>query len=197
MWNKPESVKRKQEIKKKQPERLHEMEIYMEFRYYLKEQWKLHPSTQPQDVIKHCYQAAFGAEHLLLNLDKAKAYFSKEYQTVSTRPELPLSEPVSDEFCRINLAAWKAGKHDPKQLFELFAASVCTPDDSGSRETVFLKYLSEAETLVCAKEAPFTKKEWNDFCSAYQKSGMPPVHHSEVYRLAEHPAYRLVRREFL
>lgn len=192
----------------------------MEFRYYLKEQWKLHPSTQPQDVIKHCYQAAFGAEHLLLDIDKAKAYFSKEYQTVSARSELPLSEPVSDEFCRVNLAAWKAGEQEPEKLFALFAASVCRDDASGtadnpapacttpdastkyslsfvSRKTVFLEYLSEAEALVHANEAPFTKKEWDTFYSAYQKSGMPPVHHSEAYRLAEHPAYRLIHREFL
>lgn len=192
----------------------------MEFRYYLKEQWKLHPSTQPQDVIKHCYQAAFGAEHLLTDMEKANAYFYKEYHAFSGQPDLSLYEPISDDFCRVNLAAWKAGKQEPEKLFALFAASVCrddtsgtadnpapvctTPDDfanasssSVSRKAVFLKYLSEAEALVHANETPFTKKEWDTFYSAYQKSGMPPVHHSEAYRLAEHPAYRLVRREFL
>lgn len=192
----------------------------MEFRHYLKEQWKLHPATQPQDVIKHCYQAACGAEHLLTDIDKAKAYFYQEYHAVSGQPGLPLYEPISDDFCRVNLAAWKAENHDPEKLFTLFAASVCasevtgteaiahaahsTPDgsakassSSGSCEAVFLSYLSAAEALVLAKEAPFSEKEWYDFCSLYQKSGMLPVHHSEVYRLDEQPAYRLVRREFL
>lgn len=192
----------------------------MEFRHYLKEQWKLHPATQPQDVIKHCYQAACGAEHLLTDIEKAKAYFYQEYHAVSGQYGIPLYEPISDDFCRVSLAAWKAEGHNPEKLFTLFAASVCaseisdtediaptahsTPDysakissSSGSCEAVFWAYFSVAETLVLAQEAPFSEKEWHDFCSLYKKSGMLPVHHSEAYRLAEHPAYRLVRREFL
>ena len=40
----------------------------MDFTTYVEEQLRLHPATQPQDVIKQCYQAARGAEHLLAHL---------------------------------------------------------------------------------------------------------------------------------
>ena len=42
---------------------------------YLKEQVKLHPSMEPIDAIKLCYQAAYGGEHLLRNIETAKFYF--------------------------------------------------------------------------------------------------------------------------
>ena len=37
----------------------------MNFSDHLKKQLSLHPSMQPQDIVKLCYQAAFGAEPLL------------------------------------------------------------------------------------------------------------------------------------
>ena len=47
----------------------------MEFRDYLTMQMNMHPSIQPQDIVKMCYQATFGAEHLLSDEDNAKRYF--------------------------------------------------------------------------------------------------------------------------
>ena len=38
----------------------------MDFTTCLREQLRRHPSMQPQDVIKLCYQAARGAEHLIV-----------------------------------------------------------------------------------------------------------------------------------
>ena len=50
----------------------------MEFEVYLKQQLALHPSMQPQDVVKLCYQAAHGAEHLLSDIKAAEKYFYQE-----------------------------------------------------------------------------------------------------------------------
>ena len=47
----------------------------MNFTAYVEEHLHLHPSTQPRDVIKQCYQAARGAEHLLMDTARARAYF--------------------------------------------------------------------------------------------------------------------------
>ena len=40
-------------------------------------------------------------------------------------------------------------------------------------------------------------EEWKEFLTAYRSAGMPAVHHSEEYRIAEKPAYRIVRVELL
>ena len=73
---------------------------------YLKEQCARHPSMEARDVLKLCFQAAFGAEHILSDVNKAKDYFFREFEYVSPTDE-PVFERISDEVCRVNLGAWK------------------------------------------------------------------------------------------
>ena len=49
------------------------------FETYILDQAHLHPAFAPQDAIKLCYQATFGAEHLLQEAASVRAYFEKEY----------------------------------------------------------------------------------------------------------------------
>ena len=86
---------------------------------YLLEQVNRHPSMQAQDMIKLCYQAAHGAEHLLSDLDAAKTYLEKEYYAVEAE-DIALYEVISDQICRVNLAAWKARKLPIEWLFYMF-----------------------------------------------------------------------------
>lgn len=59
----------------------------MSFGFYFDEQLKNHPSMQLSDAVKLCYQAAFGAEHLLSNTDRARAYLMAEFDDVSITDE--------------------------------------------------------------------------------------------------------------
>ncbi len=165
----------------------------MTFTDYLTEQWKLHPSIQPQDIIKLCYQAAFGAEHLLLDTDRAKAYFIQEWENTPADSSQPLYETISEYVCRINLASWKAKGRSPEALFAKFALSAAVA--TGSKE-LFEEYLSDAESFVLNNYI-FPLKDWADFLTEYKKIGSPAVHHSESYRQSEHPAYRIIRKEYL
>ena len=158
----------------------------MEFEVYLKQQLQLHPSMQPQDAVKLCYQAALGAEHLLTDFDAAEKYFTEEYAAV-TPAALPLFEEISPEVCRVNLAAWKAKGLPAEWLFRMFTASVRV--QRGTRE-LFKEYLATAEKVL-----PLA--DWQTYLDAYKAAGMPTVHHSDAYRAAEHPAYRIVDRRFV
>lgn len=158
----------------------------MEFEVYLKQQLQLHPSMQPQDAVKLCYQAALGAEHLLTDFDAAEKYFTAEYAAVIPAP-LPLFEEISPEVCRVNLAAWKAKGLPAAWLFRMFTASVRL--QRGTRE-LFKEYLTTAEKVL-----PLA--DWQTYLDAYRAAGMPTVHHSDAYRAAEHPAYRIVDRRFV
>ena len=42
-----------------------------------------------------------------------------------------------------------------------------------------------------------TMTDWEDTLAAWRENGMPAVHHSEAYRKAEKPAYRIVGRVLL
>lgn len=151
---------------------------------------KKHPSMQPQDVVKMCYQAAFGAEHLLLDLDVAKSYLEKEYaEVVATKDEL--YEQISDTVCRINLSAWKADGLPLEWLFRMFVAS-CRVEQNGKEK--FAECLQAAERCIGAM--CFAENEWTKYLAEYKKNGMPSVHHSEYYRANEHPSYRIVDSRF-
>ena len=167
----------------------------MNFPFYLTKQLELHPAMQMQDIIKLCYQAVFGPEHLLADIERAKKFFMQEYEATPANASLPLYEPVSDTFCRVNLGAWKARSLAPEELFRLFAVSA--DRKVPGTESDFDDCIKAAEAMMHDGLLPFSPDEWNLFYTSYRKDGIRPVHHSDAYRLAERPAYRLVRTVLL
>ena len=160
------------------------------FEECLRAQMLAHPSMTAQDVVKLCYQAACGAEHLLEDLSGAKAYFQEEYALVQSTEE-PLYEEISEHICRVNLGAWKREGLPSEQLFELFSNTVFQTD--GKRRLT--DYLGAAETVLRCMEFPM--QEWHDYIAAYKEQGMPAVRHSVRYREAERPAYRIVSSAYV
>jgi uridine kinase len=166
--------------------------IPMDFEIYLTEQLHKHPSMQPQDVIKMCYQAAHGAEHLLSDSDRAWSYLKREYDE-ATASDDALYEQISNKVCRVNLSAWKSKGLPIEWLFRMFVAS-CKVEENAKEQ--FGKYLQDAEKIINSGETGFTTPEWDKYLSEYIKIGMPAVHHSEEYREHEHPMYRIVDSRF-
>lgn len=160
----------------------------MSFCAYFKEQLHRHSSMQYQDVIKLCYQAAFGAEHLLSDVERARAYLTEEYATVTVTDE-PLFERISDDVCRVNLGAWKREGLPVSTLFEMFKSSARINDNA---KELLLSYLDEAERIMSAKMTDFDREKWRAFLEKYKSAGMPPIHHSDTYRERENPHYRIV-----
>lgn len=152
-----------------------------EFAHYLRQQYRLHPSMQAQDAVKMCYQAAYGADHLLSDTAAAERYLADEFARTEAG-ETPLYEEISAEICRVNLAAWKAAGLPCKWLFNMFAASVRVK--RGSNEQ-FFDYVDTAKCVLPGLD-------W----STYEITG-EPVHHSDTYRAAEKPAYRIIDKRFV
>lgn len=163
----------------------------MNFEHYLMEQIHMHPSMQPRDVVKLCYQAAFGAEHLLADAEKAKAYLLQEFAETAEK-EIPLYEQISEDICRVNLAAWKKDCLPVEWLFRIFAAS-CREGTGG--EEMFLSYLKQAEKIL--ENEGFSMVEWKTFLTGYLEEGIRAVHHSPQYREAENPAYRIINMQYI
>ena len=163
----------------------------MDFETYLLEQIQMHPALQPQDIWKLCYQAAFGPEHLLNDLQGAREYLEKEYETTAEQ-DVPLYEPISAEICRVNLAAWKFHGLPLEWLFRIFAAS-CGKREDG--EALFWAYLKRAEETLSEASVGFSRGAWADYVRSQKE--LSPVHHSPFYRQQEKPAYRIVNRKFV
>lgn len=170
----------------------------MEFKECLVQQLQMHPSMQPQDIVKMCFQAAFGAEHLLGDINVAREYFEKEYAGTEPDKEAPLYEHISEDVCRMNLAAWKAAELPGEWLFKMFAESVNTNvnrreagrQDNGAEK--FEEYISCAEAIIEKGDTVLSFDEWCEFLCEYRKGDITAVHHSPKYREQEFPAYRIV-----
>ena len=160
----------------------------MDFKQYFLQQMNIHPSIQPQDIVKLCFQAAYGAEHLLNDLHAAEAYLEKEYAAIEAC-NIPLYECISDHVCRVNLAAWKWYKLPLSWLFKMFASSSQVKSKDNH---LFFSYLKTAEQVLQQTDCAFSMADWHTYLTKYQKTGISPVHHSLQYRAQEQPAYRII-----
>ena len=171
----------------------------MEFRDYLIMQMNQHPSIQPQDIVKMCYQATFGAEHLLADEDNAKKYFCEEYNGLQPAKDEPLYEMISENVCRMNMRAWKASGMPAEWLFRMFLG---TASVSALGQEQSLKNRAEKETLfweriAVAADLMTQSEQWEVYISEYKKEGAHAVHHSAIYREHEAPAYRIVNQKYV
>lgn len=158
---------------------------------YFAEQVARHPSMRGQDLIKLCYQEAFGVEHLLTDPDDARRRLREEFEEVPVSTG-PLWERIGSEYCRVNLGAWKAAGKDLNELEKLFLRTAATGDgQTPEKEERFRALLGRS--LEDRSVGPEMAAEVAD----YLKKGIRPVHHSDTYRNAERPAYRIIRRALL
>jgi len=161
---------------------------------YLLEETKLHPSLAPQDVVKLCYQAAFGAEHMLSDHSKALKYFQDEY-AAAPEDDKALFESIAPTVCRANLSAWKRLQLNPDWLWNLFLGATSGKGIMQKDSKVFTGYILQADKLCQLGKFPFSYEQWQEYIFDYTKSkpdNLPPVRHSAAYRDKERPAYRIL-----
>ena len=169
----------------------------MDFTDFLLAEVRRHPSAAPQDIVKQCYQSAFGAEHMLTDVSKAEAYFYQEYETTPA-DDRPLIEYIAQHVCRVNIAAWKRHELNAVWLWRLFYSSITANSmKNNPGQVVFANLISTAEVLTKADKMPFSYNQWQEYINDYNKlstahNRLPPVRHSPKYRENETPAYRIV-----
>jgi len=159
---------------------------------YLLEQLQNHPSMQPQDIVKLCYQAVYGAEHLLTDIERARQYFNEEF--ANTEPaDIPVYEFISEQYARVNIAGWKYRGLPAADLLDLFLDTVKASNATEDFHSLMQEYLETARQVLSSDSF----LELQAYLADYYAQGIRPVHHSEEYRLAESPHYRVVRRYLL
>ena len=169
------------------------------FETYILDQAHLHPAFAPQDAIKLCYQATFGAEHLLQEAASVKAYFEKEYSETPAA-DLPLYEQICSNYGRVNLSAWKYHNLPSDWLFQVFLLTASVPSDQTADD---LYACFDIVSDLCQKGLlPFSYGNWKEHSTQYMdanhcKTRPSAVHHSTAYRTAEKPAYRIVHTQYL
>jgi hypothetical protein len=145
---------------------------------------------QPQDAVKLVYQNEFGCGHLLQDLARARAHLEREYAGAQAQPLPPLYEPIGNGFCRLHLAAAKAQGVSAADVFARFADSAKL--QPGARAGLEQK-LARLALLAEQSALPFSAGALQSYLPGYMARGCPAVSHSETYRAAYAPAYRVVK----
>lgn len=149
----------------------------------LRQHYARYPKMEIQDAVKLVYQHCMGPEHLVKDEAPALARLRDEWAAAAGDPPRDAALPLGNGLCRLELAACKSAGLSPETVARLFilTARRSEPDPAG------LDPLLEAVGAL-----PFPSDEVERFLSAYRAEGRPALHHSEGYRDAYHPAYRVV-----
>ena len=164
---------------------------------YLKSHLLTHPVLLPQDAVKFCYQSAFGGGHLITDPVRAAEYLARERASLTPSSAIPLTEPLGGGLVRLNLASPDAVSLSDAAILRVFAASaehVLSREDNDARFSALLTML---ETLTADHVAPFSAEALDAYLQNYRAQGCPMVSHTEEYRTAYAPSYRVIEEKYI
>ena len=148
-----------------------------------------YPKMQPQDAVKLIYQNEFGPGHLISDPKKALKLLEQEMAPLTDEGKEPLYESIGNGLCRLNLRPCKMKGIPAQDILALFLDAA--KGIQGDKKQ-FQKKLQALQQMADRDETPFYAAELDYYLILYRDKGCPAVHHSDAYRAAYHPAYRVV-----
>lgn len=144
---------------------------------------------EPTDAVKLIYQNEFGGGHMIRDTESCLAYLRREYALTPCDPGKPLLEEIGNGIVRVNLAALPEDRVE--ELGRAFIRSAAAQQGSMDR---FKWKLGVLRHLCTAGQMPFDLQTLDAYLIWYEQEGFPAVSHSEAYRNAYYPAYRIVKK---
>lgn len=137
---------------------------------------KKYPLMTEQDIVKLMFQNEFGCGHFVKDEKASLSLIEDEY--INRKPASTLFEDIGNGYVRMYLSALDDDSFDAEIINRLFILSANY--SSGTA-----KSLKEKLSLL----------DESDYIREYISKGCPMVSHSESYRKAYSPAYRVIRKE--
>ncbi|MBR5312397.1 MAG: hypothetical protein IKU40_05910 [Clostridia bacterium] len=154
---------------------------------------KRYPRMTPQDAVKLIYQATFGVGHMLAEESIVRARIDEEMRTMLPA-DVPVTENIGGGFMRFHMNGTSIERMT--DLADLVAALFL---EAGTHSTgtdeQFSARLDILRKLTADGAFSFGTDELEAYLADYLADGLRAVSHSETYRAAYHPAYRVVSRD--
>ena len=155
---------------------------------------ELYPVMQARDVYKLLYQSICGAEHLMTSARAFEQYLRAEFEAETAADDEPLLVPLRMDglLSRINLRPYKARGGSVEALMNECMLAML-PVDEYTR--MALRRVWDAFVIDC-QSGSWSSLALTDVLELdawLRQRDYAALHHSEQYRLAYRPAYRLVR----
>lgn len=162
-----------------------------ELNHILRAHAKKYPLMAPCDAVKLIYQNEFGGGHLVTDSARSLDRLRSEYDSIPHDGTTPLFEEIGNGLVRVMLGALHPDEYSLDALNEDFVRSAA--EHTGDKAT-FLEKLELLRALTRQSVFAFSPQELEEYLAPYISAGCPMVSHSEGYRAAYQPAYRVVRR---
>ena len=155
------------------------------------EQCARYPTLRPQDLLKALHQSVFGCGHFISDEAAAFRFLQQECETPGPSAEIEL---LDGDYCRLPLGYLTRTGLSQEALFRLFVLSAEEPAVSGEALQNKLDLLLQ---LADEQRLPFSHTELAAAVAEWKNAGFPLCRHSQEFRDAYHPTYRVIRKDFL
>lgn len=147
---------------------------------------------QIRDLLKYVFQSSFGCEHMISSDTDVISYIRREYESVKADGE-PRTDELDGAYARVHLS-WLNGGLRPETLGWLFLHSA--KKEKNGRE-VLTEKLNVAGEMIREGALPLDAEAFFREVIAWRDAGYPAVRHSEIFRAAYRPAYRVIAIEYV
>ena len=151
-----------------------------------------YPQLRIQDIFKYLHQSVFGCEHMISSPERAVTYIQTEAQSDPCSGDASV-ESLDGEYSRVPLAYLSKGL-SAETLGKLFYLSASAEKDTAERLD---DRLNIAEQLIAEGKISLSLSDFKAARARWQADGYPAIHHSEAFREAYHPSYRVISNKYI
>lgn len=144
--------------------------------------WERYPLMEPQDFAKLAYQSEFGPGHMARDPGKVLEALLAEQKEAGTGPKPP--EPIGNGLCRFHITQALSAVWELPLIGRMFLRTM--RDTEGTEAG-----LAEKLERLAALPVP----GMGEYLEGWRREGCPAVHHSEAFRSAYGPHYRVLRMD--
>ena len=163
---------------------------------FVHRQLHTYPQSRLLDLYKSCFQDHMGAEHLVSDRQRVKAYLDEELSTTTLDDLMPWNyEPcgIDSNYYRVSIRTIKENVISEEMLLDAFIRSANTPkrpsvEEWSERWHVIIDAIDQMQLGL-----PNYQQD-KAFIDSILSAGKYAISHSPEYREAYRPHYRIVER---
>ncbi len=163
---------------------------------FVKWQMETYPESRLLDIYKSCFQDYMGAEHLVTDSERVKAYLDEELETTTLDELLPwYYEPcgIDSNYYRVSIRAIKENIISEEMLLDAFVRSANSVERP-SVESWRTRWHMIIGTIDQMQLDLPQYEEDKQYIDSILSVGKYAISHSPEYRETYHPHYRIVER---
>ncbi len=164
-----------------------------------------YPRSELRDIYKLLFQTFHGAEHAVSDIETARLWLMREWESLPASGANPLIEPIFIEgdppvtppLHRLHLVPAKASGIDPERILSEFLRTTADfprayPAETDDLHQAFLSAWENLGDAIRRGDLDFDFDNYRAFSCKMKQEGWPAAHHSTAFRKAYDPHYRLV-----